>query len=121
VRGGLVAFAACLTVFALLRVPEHAYVGIMLVGVFYFAVITSLSTVMQFRLDDSNRGRVMAIWIMCFGGTVPLGNLIAGPLIEATSITAVVLAGAAVALGLALYADLESRPAPVPDTPALAD
>jgi MFS family permease len=121
VRVGLVVFAAFLTVFALLRVPEHAYLGIMLVGVFYFAVITSLSTVMQFRLDDSNRGRVMAIWIMCFGGTVPLGNLIAGPLIEATSITAVVLGGAAVAVGLAVYADLE---APVPTatpSPTYAD
>ena len=49
--------------------------------------ITSLSTVLQQRLDDSNRGRVMALWIMGFGGTVPIGNLIAGPLIEATSIT----------------------------------
>ena len=48
-------------------------------------IITSLSTVLQQRLDDSNRGRVMALWIMGFGGTVPLGNLIAGPLIEATS------------------------------------
>ena len=34
---------------------------------------------------------------MGFGGTVPIGNLIAGPLIEATSVTTVVLAGAAVA------------------------
>jgi MFS family permease len=120
VRVGLVVFAGALTVFALLRVPEHAYLGILVVGVFYFAVITSLSTVMQFRLDDSNRGRVMAIWIMCFGGTVPLGNLIAGPLIEATSITAVVLAGAAVALGLAVYADLDA-PTAVRDEPAYAD
>ena len=108
VRVGLVVFAGFLTVFALLRVPAHAYLGIVLVGVFYFAVITSLSTVLQFRLDDSNRGRVMAIWIMCFGGTVPIGNLIAGPLIEATSITAVVLCGAVVAVALAVYADLEA-------------
>jgi MFS family permease len=121
VRLGLVVFAAFLTVFALLRVPEHAYLGIMLVGVFYFAVITSLSTVMQFRLDDSNRGRVMAIWIMCFGGTVPIGNLIAGPIIEATSVTAVVLAGAAVALGLAVYADLEEPAAAVDEPAAYAD
>ena len=92
-------FAGFLAVFALLRAPAHAYLGILLVGLAYFAVITSLSTVLQFRLDDSNRGRVMALWIMGFGGTVPIGNLIAGPLIEATSITAVVLAGAAVAVG----------------------
>ena len=51
----------------------------------------------------------MALWIMGFGGTVPIGNLIAGPLIEATSVTTVVLAGAVIALGLAVYADLEAR------------
>lgn len=106
VRVGLVAFAGFLAVFALLRSPLPAYPGILLVGLAYFAVITSLSTVLQQRLDDSNRGRVMALWIMGFGGTVPIGNLLAGPVIEATSITTVVVAGAVVALALAWYADL---------------
>ena len=52
----------------------------------------------------------MALWIMGFGGTVPIGNLIAGPIIDATSVTAVMLAGAAVALGLAWYGDLARDP-----------
>jgi predicted MFS family arabinose efflux permease len=121
VRMGLVVFAAFLAVFSVLRRPELAYPAILLVGLAYFAVITSLSTVLQQRLDDSNRGRVMALWIMGFGGTVPIGNLIAGPLIEATSVTTVMLGGAAVALGLAVYADLEA-PTEVPDpSPAYAD
>ncbi len=106
VRVGLVAFAVFLAVFSLLRSPVAAYPAILLVGLAYFAVITSLSTVLQQRLDESNRGRVMALWIMGFGGTVPLGNLIAGPLIEATSVTTVVLAGAVIAVALAWYADL---------------
>jgi MFS family permease len=106
VRVGLVAFAGFLAVFALLRSPLPAYPAVLLVGLAYFAVITSLSTVLQQRLDDANRGRVMALWIMGFGGTVPIGNLLAGPLIEATSITVVVLAGAAIAVLLAWYADL---------------
>jgi MFS family permease len=106
VRAGLVAFAVFLAAFSLLRSPLPAYPAILLVGLAYFAVITSLSTVLQQRLDDGNRGRVMALWIMGFGGTVPVGNLIAGPIIEATNITVVVLAGAVIALGLAWYADL---------------
>ena len=110
VRYGLVAFAGFLAVFSLLRSPLAAYPAILLVGLAYFAVITSLSTVLQQRLDDANRGRVMAIWIMGFGGTVPIGNLIAGPIIEATSVTTVVLAGAAIAVGLAAYADLNAPP-----------
>jgi MFS family permease len=106
VQIGLVAFAAALAVFSLLRSPGPAYPVILLVGLAYFAIITSLSTVLQERLDDHNRGRVMALWIMGFGGTVPIGNLIAGPIIEATSVTTVVLAGAAIAVGLAWWADL---------------
>ncbi|HEY9555575.1 MAG TPA: MFS transporter [Acidimicrobiales bacterium] len=106
VRVGLVVFALFLAVFAVLRQPVLAYPAVLLVGVAYFAIITSLSTVLQERLDDANRGRVMALWVMGFGGTVPIGNLIAGPLIELTSITAVILAGAVIAVGLAWYADL---------------
>jgi MFS family permease len=109
VRAGLLAFAGFHAAFSLLRSPGPAYVAVALVGLAYFAVITSLSTVLQQRLDDSNRGRVMALWIMGFGGTVPIGNLLAGPIIEATSITVVVLAGAAIAVGLAAYADLYDR------------
>lgn len=120
VRVSLVLFAVFLAIFALLRTPVLAYPAILLVGLAYFAAITSLSTVLQQRLDDSNRGRVMALWIMGFGGTVPIGTLIAGPLIVATSVTSVVLGGAVVALGLAAYADLESdRSSPVGD-PAVA-
>jgi predicted MFS family arabinose efflux permease len=106
VQVGLVAFAVALAVFSLLRSPGPAYPVILLVGLAYFAIITSLSTVLQERLDDHNRGRVMALWIMGFGGTVPVGNLIAGPIIEATSVTTVVLAGAIIAVGLAWWADL---------------
>ncbi|MGK2947346.1 MAG: MFS transporter [Acidimicrobiales bacterium] len=120
VRVGLVAFAVFLAVFSLLRAPGPAYPMILLVGLAYFAVITSLSTVLQERLDDSNRGRVMALWIMGFGGTVPIGNLIAGPFIETTSITAVMLGGSVVALGLAAYADLRADPIDEPDEPVAA-
>jgi MFS family permease len=120
VRVGLLAFAVFLGVFSLVRTPALAYPTILLVGLTYFAVITSLSTVLQQRLDDSNRGRVMALWIMGFGGTVPIGNLIAGPIIEATSITTVMLAGAVIAVALAAYADLEPTPVPTASDPALA-
>jgi MFS family permease len=105
----LVAYAVALAGFALVRAPVVAYPVVLVVGLTYFAFITSLSTVLQEDLHDHERGGVMALWIMGFGGTVPIGNLIAGPIIEATSITAVMLVGAACALALAVYA----RPRPV--------
>jgi len=80
------------------------------VGFFYFLTITSLSTVLQTRLDNSNRGRVMALWIMGFGGVVPIGGLIGGLIIEVSSITVVMLIGAIVAFGLSFYARVGDAP-----------
>jgi predicted MFS family arabinose efflux permease len=94
------------------RPAKIAYPVAVALGFAYFAVVTSLSTVLQQHLDDRVRGRVMALWIMGFGGTVPLGTLAAGPVADHTSITAVVLAGAVVAALLAWYADLRAVGAP---------
>jgi MFS family permease len=118
-RFALVAFAASLSGFALLRSPAPAYPMAVVLGMAYFALITSLSTVMQSRVEHHERGRVTALWIMGFGGTVPIGNLIAGPVIEATSVTVVMLVGAAWALVLTAYARL-SVDAPAPAGASLA-
>ena len=106
VRVSLVAYSVALTAFALVRTPGLAYPVVVVVGLTYFAFITSLSTVLQQNLTDHERGSVTALWIMGFGGTVPIGNLLAGPVIEATSMTAVMLVGAVFALALAGYARL---------------
>ena len=109
VRVGLVIFGAMLAVFALLRTPLVAYPIVFLVGLFYFGTVTSLSSVLQEHLEEDVRGRVMALWIMGFGGTVPIGLLLFGWVAEATSVTFVVLLGAAIALVLPLLADLRHR------------
>jgi len=111
-RRALVVFALLLAGFALLRSDLIAFPVIALVGFFYFLVITSLSTVIQEHVDDAVRGRVMAVWIMSFGGMVPLGVLAGGALVGVTTITVIVLVGAAVALLLAWYCDLDAVTAP---------
>jgi MFS family permease len=111
-RRSLLGFAVLLTVFALVRAPVPAFPAAFVLGFVYFLVITSLATVLQGHLDDSVRGRIMALWIMAFGGMVPLGVLIGGFVVEATSVTAVMLAGAAVAVVLAWYCDLAAVGAP---------
>jgi MFS family permease len=75
-------------------------------------VITSLATVLQENVDDSSRGRIMALWIMGFGGIVPVGVLIGGFVANYTSVTLVLLIGAAAALLLAPYANLDKFVAP---------
>ncbi len=115
VRIGLIGFAAALAVFAVLRQPAPAYPVALVVGCFYFGTITALSVVLQERLADAVRGRVMALWVMSFGGTIPLGHLVAGPLTERTSISWVMGYGVIAALALAIYAELDLPPAPAGD------
>jgi MFS family permease len=111
-RVGLVAFAVMILVFGNLHLTVPAYVAIMLLGCVYFAVITSLSTVLQEQLDDSVRGKVMALWIMGFGGTVPFGGMAGGLLVEWLGIPPMIGVSAAFALFLAWWADLlPERPA----------
>jgi hypothetical protein len=53
---------------------------------------------------------VSALWVLSFGGTVPFANIIAGPIVEATSLTAVMLFGAAAAAALGLLFRLRQGP-----------
>jgi len=99
---GLGCFGLALLVFALLRAAGPAYVVVFAVGFFYFATVTTLSTRLQEHLDDAVRGRVMALYMMGFGGMIPLGLLIAGNVAAHASITIVVVYGAIVAAMLAL-------------------
>ncbi|MFN8035284.1 MAG: MFS transporter [Acidimicrobiia bacterium] len=114
-RLGLVALAGILAIFGLLRSAAPAYPVALLLGLAYFTVVTSLATLLQEHLDDALRGRVLALWIVAFGGSVPVGVLAAGYAVRATSITAVVLVGAAVAAVLAL------RPVPAGSGPVVGE
>ena len=110
VQGGLLAFAAAMAAFALLRNAPAAYVVAIIVGFAYFTTVTALSTVVQSRISDSQRGRVMALWIMAFGGMVPVGGLVFGPMMELTSVTTVMLVGAVMAVALLAVARLNDPP-----------
>jgi MFS family permease len=110
VRVCLVGYSLTLCAFALERSPWPAYVNVAVVGAFYFAFITALNTTLQARLAENVRGRVLALWMMGFGGTVGIGNLLVGPVVAAVGITNVLLFGAGVAMVLAWYADVRSPP-----------
>jgi MFS family permease len=112
VQRGMAAFAVLLGVFAVERIDLLAYPTIVLLGFVYFAAVTSLSTVLQEHLEDHVRGRVMALWMMSFGGMVPLGTLALSPVADHLSVTFVALVGAVVAGALAWYADLRAVGAP---------
>lgn len=82
IRWGFAGFAVSMMCFALSRSPMPAFFFGFALGFAYFFTTTSMMTVVQSRLEAEVRGRVMALWFMAFGGTVPLGNMLFGPIID---------------------------------------
>jgi MFS family permease len=103
---GFAAFAVSLGAFALVRSAGPAFPVALAVGFTYFMTATALSTIFQQNLADTERAAVMPLWFMAFGGTVPIGNLVFGPIIDAIGARWVLLFGAAFAAFLAWWADL---------------
>ncbi len=108
---GFVLFAVSLAGFALVRSVGPAYPIAFVLGFGYFLVATALITTFQENLADTERATVMPLWFMAFGGSIPIGNLLFGPVIDAIGARWVLGFGAAVALGLARWCDLRRLPA----------
>lgn len=102
VRRSLLGFAVSLTALGFVTSLGPAIAAIFFVGLFYFALPTTLATAWQEHVDESIRGRVSALWVLSFGGMVPIANLVAGYVVEATSLRTVMLTGALVGVALAL-------------------
>lgn len=94
IRRGFGAFAVLLAAFAVVSSPVAAFVIGFGLGAAYFATTTALLTLVQARIADHERGRVMSLWFMAFGGTVPVGNLIFAPVVDAAGARGVLLLGA---------------------------
>ncbi len=120
---GLLLFAVSLAVFAVVRSPGPAFPVAFVLGFAYFLTATALITIFQENLADTERAVVMPLWFMAFGGSVPIGNVIFGPIIDAIGARWVLLLGGVVAVALARWCDLRRLPqsaflpAGIPHTP----
>ncbi|MBU98007.1 MAG: hypothetical protein CL429_02820 [Acidimicrobiaceae bacterium] len=110
IRFSLISFGGTLAWLVFLRSIEMGYIAIFFVGLCYLILPTTLSTYWQEHVDENIRGRIAAIWVLSFGGTVPIGNLIAGPVIEATSLSAVLYSSAVIAVLLGVFFRLKPGP-----------
>ena len=110
IRLSCIGFGITLAWLTFLRSINIGYFAIFFVGFFYLILPTTLSTYWQEHVDENIRGRVAAIWVLSFGGTVPFGNLIAGPLVDATSLSAVLYFSAIFAVVLGLFFTLKQGP-----------
>lgn len=106
-RHGFIAFAVALSAFAASSNALFAFITGFFLGMAYFATTTSLMTVLQSRLELEIRARVLSLWFMAFGGTIPIGNLIFGPIMDAVGSRPVLFIGAAWALFLSWWCNIE--------------
>ena len=103
IRWGFVANAMAMAGFAASRSVVPAFITGFALGASYFFTTTAMSTVMQGRLQPHERGRTMALWFMAFGGTVPIGNMLFGPLVDRYGSRWLLFVGAAWALVMAWW------------------
>ena len=103
-------FAISLGAFAVIRSPGPAFPVAFVLGCAYFLTATALITIFQENLADTERVAAMPLWFMAFGGSVPVGNLIFGPIIDAIGARWVLGLGAVVAVLLARWCDLRRLP-----------
>jgi MFS family permease len=110
VSDGFLVFAVSLGAFAIVRAPGPAFPVAFVLGFAYFMTATALITIFQENLADTERAATMPLWFMAFGGSVPIGNLIFGPVIDAIGARWVLGVGAVAAVGLARWCDLRRMP-----------
>ncbi|MCU1398767.1 MAG: putative major facilitator superfamily transporter [Acidimicrobiales bacterium] len=97
--------------FAFARGPELAIPIGFLLGFFYFMAVTPMVTLFQVNMFDHERARVMSLWFMAFGGTVPLGALAFGPIVDWIGPRPVLLLSVVGSAFLSWWCDLIRRPA----------
>ncbi|MEY3494076.1 MAG: hypothetical protein RL413_1494, partial [Actinomycetota bacterium] len=103
-------FGISLAIFGSIESPGPAFPAGFALGTFYFLLATVMATVFQQNLRDEERVTVMPLWFMSFGGTITIGGLVAGPVIDAIGARWVLMIGAAYALFLAWWCDLDRLP-----------
>jgi MFS family permease len=112
-----------LIAFALSPLYELSLVLATLAGALNFASMTTLNTMLQYVVDEQMRGRVMSLYVLCWGGLIPIGVLLLGALARllGTPVTVAAFGGvcALVALGLTVrYLVRPEGPAEVDTTPS---
>jgi MFS family permease len=98
-----------LAVFAATDRPDVALGAQVAVGYFYFAVMTSLQTLIQQIEDESKRGRVMSLFQVAWAGLVPCGGFGMGAATDLLGVTTALTVSAGICAAVALVVVLGAR------------
>ncbi len=114
----MIVYSAAMASFAFIHVLAYALVAQFVIGWTYFAVMTSLQTLIQSIVDESKRGRVMSLFQVCWAGLIPWGGLMMGKSAADLGVTATLGSGAAICGVYAFGVWLWARGAVAADLPA---
>ncbi len=114
ILGGLWVFSATLLLLAVVRWFPLVLLCLAVSGWGMLLYFATTNTLVQTDVSDSMRGRIMGIWALIFGGTIPLGGLESGLLSQAVGIPWTVAVGALICGGAGLVAFWSARSNPGP-------
>ena len=114
-RWGLVGLGGMIVGFGWLGSVPPAFPLVFVLGLFYFGSTTALMTVLQSALEDNVRGRIMALWMMGFGGTVAISAPLFGLLFDYLGGRFVLTFGGLCAVALARWSKITVLSNPIDD------
>ena len=97
-----IAFPIVLGAFAFMPIYAVSLILAFGLGVGFMVQFTMINTLLQTRVDDQLRGRVMALYTLTFFGFAPLGNLAIGVLAQSIGLSDSILIFAVLCLALTL-------------------
>lgn len=114
-RWSSIAFPLILTAFAFTTFFPVSLVLALGLGVCFMTEFTLINTLLQTRVDDDLRGRVMGLYTLTFFGFAPFGNLAVGALSEriglSFAITLFALIGLVLSLGVLMkFSQIKNLP-----------
>jgi MFS family permease len=84
-------FSVSLILFSLSKVYVLSLITLAFIGGSSVAAIALINTLLQIKVPDAFRGRVMGVFMLTFAGILPFGNLISGWLAQVWGVSAAVM------------------------------
>jgi MFS family permease len=101
-----------LVAFGLAPSPPIALLALVATGAGFLASNAGATTRLQMRIDESHRGRIMALWAITFVGLRPASSLICGTIASVAGVRVATLVMALPALGATISVALLARRVP---------
>ena len=86
-------FSLSLIIFSLSKVYLLSICALILIGFSSVTAVALVNTLLQTKVEDRFRGRVMSVFMITFAGMMPFGNLIAGGLAHTMGVSFAVMVG----------------------------